>query len=387
MKNKYEIFNDTYIDEDRYTDVVLSDEEKENMKKRMSSKINNKSNYKKKIAVSVVPILIAGGVIMSSETTWAYIEKVGKQIEDFLGRGTEEFKGYKVAVNQTVEDKGVKIHLNEIMLDDGQLILSVDMDVSELNDTNLNIKEDSLMVDIPDIIINDKVYAGLGGTIDSGEYNGGDEYSFLIAAKLTDIDTDGDGLADTPYEILDNIEENKDYDIKIVFDSLQYETYSEEGNIVGGGAVVDVKDNVETEAKESFNIGEINGNWEFNATVNGANIMSNTEVHKLDKEIEINTPSTKGTLTIEEVRISPVSVKIKYKVIIEKGDSNNIGVNVYNEKGKILNGSGGGTSEGNITNMNYDYQLTGKESKIIIKPWVNIKSLNEEVIEINIPEK
>lgn len=388
MKNKYKIFNETYINEEEYENLNLTDEEKSSMKERMNSRINNKKrNHKKKLAVASIPFLIAGSLAMTSETTWAYLKEVGKQIEDFLGRKEEELKGYKVVVNQTSENNGVKMHLNEIMLDDGQLILSIDIDYSNLDTSSLKINENTLMPDIPSVSIGDMIYVGGSGSVYNENSEDSNVETFLIKADLTTIDTDEDGIGDTSNEVLENIEENKNYNIKINFNSLSYETYSNIGNIVGGGASSDASEVSSTE--ESFNVGEIKGNWEFNTVVNGSNIMNDTEAHKLNKEIKIDKNNIKGTMIIEEVRISPVSAKVKYSFTHEENSKGETGLNIHDEKGNVLGASGSRIGDGNTNYYNFEYELKGNEQKIILKPYIYVnnkqKNIKTENIEINIP--
>ena len=49
MKNKYEMFNDTKIDENNYKNINISEEDKESIKNRMNKKIRyRKISYKDK---------------------------------------------------------------------------------------------------------------------------------------------------------------------------------------------------------------------------------------------------------------------------------------------------------------------------------------------------
>ena len=49
MKNKYEMFNDTKIDENNYKNINISEEDKESIKNRMNKKIRyRKISYKNK---------------------------------------------------------------------------------------------------------------------------------------------------------------------------------------------------------------------------------------------------------------------------------------------------------------------------------------------------
>lgn len=43
----------------------------------------------------------------------ALVNSIGKQIESYLGKEDNEYKGYKVAINQEAQDKGIKVSLYE----------------------------------------------------------------------------------------------------------------------------------------------------------------------------------------------------------------------------------------------------------------------------------
>ncbi|MDU7967207.1 MAG: DUF4179 domain-containing protein, partial [Paeniclostridium sordellii] len=144
MKNKYEIFNDTKIDENNYKNINISEKDKEAIKNRMNKKIKyRKSNYKKNILVASIPILVAGGIILSGETSMAYIQNIGKQIEHFFNKNDEELRGYKTLVNETKTDKNIDVTLNEIMLEDGELLLSLTLDDSKLDKDKLGISSEN----------------------------------------------------------------------------------------------------------------------------------------------------------------------------------------------------------------------------------------------------
>lgn len=381
MKDKFKMFNDTKIDESDYGDVNLSEKEKEKIKYRMISKINkNKKNYKKYITVASASLVIIGCMAFTNESTLAYIELIGERIEKFLGRDTEEFKGYKVAINETKEVGGLKLNLSELMLDDGQMILSLNLDYSNFDLKKLDVDKDSLIPQISAIEVNDLVYGGSACSISNKKVKGENQINYLIKYSITDIDTDGDKIGDTPYEVLDNIEENKDYKIKINVETLSYNTKNHIGNIVGNGG---------SNKGDSYYIGEYPLNLTFETTLNGKNIMANTTVKKLNKKININEDNVKGLLTIEEVRISPISVKIKYTFKGEhESNMSDVSVVVVDEKGNNLFSSATGTGEADINYMRAEYELNGDEKKIIITPTVYDEKENKELknqsIELNL---
>ena len=159
--------------------------------------------------------------------------------------------------------------------------------------------------------------------------------------SLTSIDTDGDGCSDTNFELLDNINKNEEYDLNIRFDKLK------SGD---------------------------EGKWEFNAKFNASNIIDNTKVYKVDKKIKIDRKEYKGELVIEEVRISPFSIKVKYNYdLYEKipvKDRREPSIRVKDQKGNELEfGPGEG---GELVNKRWyivnEWWLKGNESKITVVP-------------------
>ncbi len=114
---------------------------------------------------------------------------------------------------------------------------------------------------------------------------------------MENIDTNNDGRSDiNNYHILDNLDPNKDYDVKVVFDEVGVQKY---------GLIPRVMN-------DQFEF--IKGNWEFNFTVNGKKIMGETKVFDINKEISIDDEDFKALINIEQLRVSPISVKLSYTV-------------------------------------------------------------------------
>ena len=167
---------------------------------------------------------------------------------------------------------------------------------------------------------------------------------------------------DKPYELLDNIEADKDYNIKINFKELTYETNKEGENVIGSGG----SDRGDTYYTASYPL-----DISFETTINGANIIGDTKVYKIDKKVAIQAGEKSGTFNIEEVRVSPVSVKVKYTFESEDIGDLESDFEVTNQKGKILYGLGGtGYQEGNIATLREDYEIKGNEEKIILTPTI-----------------
>lgn len=347
MKNKYEIFNETKIDEDKYKSISINKEEKEDMKKRLKSKIKTTKNKRyKKIAVATIPIVVAGGLILSSETAQAYIEGIGKQIEYFLDKNTEELSGYKTSVNKAISDKNIEITLNEIMLRDGELLLSLRIDDSKLDKKSLGIEEDSAgFIYEPIVQIGDMKFLaeGYSITMQGGDDGGND---ILLKYELSSLDTNNDDEVDIKnFDIIKNIDINQDYNVKIFLDKLEYQLdsnakISDEITISSsGGGVIDTG-----EYSEHQN-GYIKGDWTFETTLNGSKMLENIDIYNIDKNYKLENKNTDIDVNVKEVRVAPTTVKVKYTFKVNKQDDsymfNTISFILKDEKGKIIEPSDG----------------------------------------------
>lgn len=356
MKNIYKLFNETKINENKYEEVNLTEDEKNNIKYRIKSKIKSKKpNYKKQILVASVPAIILGGLVLSSETTWAYIENIGKQIEYFVRQDTEALRGYKTTVNKTVSEKNIDITLNEIMLEDGELLLSLSLDDSKLDKGSLGIDESGhANFGEPKVQIGDMVFVNTGGAMYS-EKSDNDGSDILLKCSLENLDTNGDGKADIEnYDLISNMDLNKDYDIKISIDGVEYLLDKEAKDIKsseamevkksGGGVDLDSED----ESYYETSYGTIKGNWQFNTKINGKNIANDIKTYNLDKKINITDENVDIDMYIKELRVSPTKVKIKYTYNVNKNeykDENNearhIAFILKDDKGKTIEATGG----------------------------------------------
>lgn len=390
MKEKFDIFNDMKIDEDKFDKVTLTQDEKDNMKSRMKISVRKgKMAHKKLTTVASVGLIALGCIVFTSETTWAYIENIGRQIEEFLKKDDNEFKGYKVFVNQEAINNGIKITLKELMLDDGQMILSLNLDTKGFDysilDEGLNKKNTIIDLNMPTIIVNDMVYPGTLCTFDIRTNKDGSE-DILIRSALNMVDTNNDGLADKEYPILENIDPKVDYDIRVLFNDFTYRKLTAGNNTSIGGASgvvqgIKLEDDESSKEETNFNQGddekvEYDVDWEFREKINGSKIMENIDVYEVNKDIKIDYKNYDGVLTVESIRVSPVSAKVRYKYksnisMNEKEHMSYPHTDVFDEKDNMIAGTGSGTGDGYNHEFVKDLDLTGKEEAIIIKVWVD----------------
>lgn len=328
MKNKFEMFNDIEIDINEYEEIKFSNND--DLKNKMKSKIrgNNVQN-RRKIAVVGAGVLL-GTMVIVSEPSLAYIKNIGKQIEYFFNRQDNTLGGYKVQVNQVVEDRGVAIELKEIMLGDGELLLSLKVDDSKVDKPYIGIDEDTdTYVDIyqPKVQIGDMVFAQAGGgaTIEPGDET---SKNMLLTCDLNQLSG-----SDEPFDLISNLDVNKDYDVKIEIDKIGYTIEGSDKNIpdqtklpdhikiseVNGGGI-----NIDT--GESFETRQVNilGNWTFETNINVEKLVEDIKIYNINESFTINYQDMNIDVIVKEVRVSPTKVKINYEYEVEgeakKGD-------------------------------------------------------------------
>lgn len=333
MKNKYDLFNDMSINDD-YEIHKLSQDEKNKLFDNLVKDINkekkdNKKTYKKVVIASVLCLSISTA-LLSNDNVLALVQNIGKQIESFLGKKEDEYNGYKVEVNQSCEDKGIKVSLLEVLLDDENLLLSMNIDTSNFDESKLKkglFSNNNYYLPEATVYIDGKKFVETGGGT-RYERKENNSQNFLTSLSLENIDTNNDGRSDiNNYHILDNLDPNKDYDVKVVFDEVGVQKY---------GLITRV-------INDQFEF--IKGNWEFNFTVNGKKIMGETKVFDINKEISIDDEDFKALINIKQLRVSPISVKLSYTSKIGKGyrfENRDIEIELLDQNGKSINCGGSG---------------------------------------------
>jgi hypothetical protein len=338
------------------------------MKNIMKSRLKSRKKINKKLLVaSISATVVLGSIALNNETAWAYIKRLVNHIEYFLDRDYGEFDKYKFEGSQSLENDGLILNLGDVMLDDRQLIISLGIDYSNFDLEKHGFNKKNFAPDLPLITIGDMSFPGQGGSTTQRNVRGEDKKEVLYIVDLTSIDTDGDGIGDTGVEILDNLEKNKDYDMKIQFKDFDIgESKTEHGRWL---------------SKEF-------GKWEFNTTINSSTISNDMEIVEINKVIDISEGNKKCKLKINDIRISPVSAKIKMDIEGNISDDEYFSLSVTDESGKDLSSSISAISDKRDTAY-CDFELKGTEKKIIITPFVYFDSgekyLEDKKIEIEIP--
>ncbi|WP_203363567.1 DUF4179 domain-containing protein [Bacillus sp. REN10] len=358
MKNPYDLLNETQINVDEYEEVELNQAEKDRLLHTLQKSVQPRTKKPRKgLIAAAVALAMISPVMLSNEHVWASLSKAGKQIEQFFNKPDNQFIGYKQKIEQVAADKNVSVTLNELMLDDGQILLSLNVNAAQLDKLTLGagksspIRPGDPIIQIGDVTFSNTAY---DSQLEDEKTEDG-SWNFLYSVDLTGIDTDGDGIIDKEnFQILDDyMNSDKDYDVNITFHTMEYEKKS---GVHSG--------------KYSDSFGQIKGNWAFQTTVNGTNIKSDTDVYYVDKEISIKEKDVEGILKIEEVRVSPVSLKLHYTFEYTKGSQmeTNVDLLIEDEKGRRLTGSGTGTGTDTLSTMNIDIPLENDLKQIKITP-------------------
>ena len=184
---------------------------------------------------------------------------------------------------------------------------------------------------------------------------------FLSTISLTSIDNNDDGYADIEnYQLLDNIDVNKDYEMKVVFEEIGIQQV---GFLPG--------------AKYDNSI-DIDGEWEFNFIVNGNKIKDKIKTYDINKNIKIEDEGFKAELDIKMLRISPVSTKLIYNIKMGEGyefKNRYIDIELQDQDGNIIasGSSGRGNNEGTYMNMELEVYQSNREKNFNINKLSSIK--------------
>lgn len=365
MKNEYDFLNGSSVDFDEYEEIELTASEKKRMKKRLKREIKPVRKKARPLIAAAVLLLAVTPVMIQNETVWASAvrisQQLGQQIELLMNKPEGSLSSYKKAVNETATDQGIEVKVNELMLDDGQVLLGLTISADEIRRTALGLNQNApirpgeLRVKIGNMSFFDSASSITNETIK----NKGGSWNYLYALKLTQADTNGDGKIDVEgYNVLDHIDPSKNYQISAQFTSLEFE--KNPGQTKSGNY------------RDSY--GEIKGNWTVQTSVNGSKIIADTKVYPLNKEIPISEKGIEGVLSIKEVRVSPVSIKMHYTFTASKGSIRggmDVGVDIKDQNGRNLSESGSGGGTDTVIEMDGEYRNDKDVTMLRFIPYVS----------------
>ena len=296
---------------------------------KKAEKIKKKRKVQKVLVASITLVLCCG--VLINDTTWALVDSITKKIENYFGANNDEFEQYKADIGKSAFDKNITMTLKEAMLEDSQLILNMNLDFSKL-DKGYNIT--NYMPQIKEVYLDGKKFLpsstmqefGISEdeSIDEIEKRG--NIDFLTRLEVVSADA-----YDEDNRVLENLDKDKDYNVKIVF-----------------GKIETMKMDVDKNFGKS-----ITGNWEFNFTINTKEMAKKIKVYNIDEEIEIKDKNKTTLLKFKELRISPLYARL-YVDAESTGSQdflNNITIEAVDQDGNlILEGLSGSSSYENGIN-------------------------------------
>ncbi|MFT4413319.1 DUF4179 domain-containing protein [Fredinandcohnia humi] len=309
MKNLFESLNDEKIKLLEFEEGQLTDIEKKATKKRIKAKLKSRSGYKKRIvalAASLAVITILG---TNTKYTLADIPIIGIALEEFVYSQEGSLSDYKTVIGESVEDNGMKVTLNEIILDEGQLLISSTFH-TDLSDEDLAYNWFSNI----EVYMNGKKLDLGGGGRTESITNSAVNYFWSSAIK--------------PIKPKDNQQ------IKIVFNNL------------------------ERSDSRKF----IKGKWSFEFTASGEKLIADKKSIPINKYFTLEDGQK---VMVEELILTPVSTMITYKM---EDISNELYFRLEDQNGMKLQEISGQLS-GDI-NLNRFIALENNITKLRVIPYI-----------------
>lgn len=278
------------------------------MLKRIKKLIRRRrgSAYKKLLVAAVLAISFYLGV-NSHIIALADIPLIGNILEEYVHSSKRAIADYKTVVGQTATDNGISVRLNEVLIDDGQIIIS-----STFRTENM-VWDDQAMPRVQ-VYVNDQELPG-GGSFTKKIV---DEHTqtYFSSINAGDLDLKGDLI------------------IKIVYSQIDIWSRDESRKPPVGappGAVC-------------LKNMPIKGNWTFIFKASGANLLAETKTIPLNRVVKF---ANGQEVTIREVILSPVSTTVNYSIneerigsfaIIDVTDQNNNQIRQYNSSNSSREG-------------------------------------------------
>ncbi|GAF63433.1 hypothetical protein BTS2_0324 [Bacillus sp. TS-2] len=205
-------------------------------------------------------ILLASGFLSTGmAAALSNLPIIGSALEEFVYSKEHSLKDYKTVIGESVEDNGMSVTLNEVILDEGQLLISSTFH-TELSDEDLVY---TWFSDI-EVYLNGSEITTLGG-------GGGPN-------EITNSYVDYFWTNDIP-----NVKMDDEQQIKIVFHNL--------------------------ERFDSKKV--IEGEWSFSFTASGEKLMENREIISIDKQFMIEDGQL---VNVGDLVLTPVSTRLNYSM-------------------------------------------------------------------------
>lgn len=293
-----------------------------------------KKKQNKKIAVAAIITVLIGTYSIGSTDAFA---KFKSSIESFLNIKNSEFKNYSNSFNNYVNSSNVTINIDEFILGDNTLKINSNFDFSKNKDYQKIKKQIINFSPVFKLFLND-VEVIPQGNLSSFKENTTDNFNYLDSFLIFDdyFENFSDDLGYTDIyknnKILKDIFNNaNDSKVKIrieisdiTFNYLSKENYKK------------FEADSEYHYYDDILNTKISGNWTFEDSFSLKELASKTKSFHLNKKIIFEEEIFQGenpSVTITELKVSPLSITLKYK-----GEENSpfLYFKIYDENNNLL---------------------------------------------------
>ncbi len=335
MKDKFEILNDVKIDIDEYKEIKFDNNDE--IKSRMKSKIKSRKINYKKIIVAASLVVVLGCGIVSNETVWANVERMWYTMQKILDLKSEEVTNYKYEINKSVESKDIKVTYKNLMIDDGNLIVEMDID-----DSKFDPFEDFTQKQQKEWYVdkwgNRETFVSLGNI---EVYVDKEKLPMVHAGQADYENKKRDSKVTSVVSIipLNKIEEDFNI-IKVGKDKFPYVIDKDKiYNITLNTKKIYLSAEMEEGEKVSYG-GAIRSDWSVDIPIKGEDLIKATvkyDDYKIDKNIKFDMEGIEKELNIDSIYVSPIYIKLKFTTDIDGytvGENHHLEIKLENENGK-----------------------------------------------------
>lgn len=386
MKNEFDILNDVKMDVDEYKEVKFDNNDE--IKRRMKSKIKKRnSSYKKVIEAASLAVVLGGGLVCN-ESVWADVEKMWYSLQRVLDLKNEEVTNYKYEINKSVESKNIKVTYKNLMIDDGNLIVEIDVDDSKfdpLKDLTEKQQKDWYIDKWGD----KETFISIGNI---EAYVNGEKCGILHAgqADYENKARDSKGVTNIVSTINLN-EKEEEYIIEEVGkDQFPYTIDKDKiYNIKLNTKKIHISTGWIEDEKISYS-GAIRSDWSIDLPIKGEDLIKatvNYDDYKVDRNIKVNIDEIDKELQIDSLQLSPIYAKVQYTTDLGGyyiDDKYNIEIKLENENGEEYQTqqmTQNYNEEENSCKVEIEYRNIFKDSKKIKLTPVVINLKTGELIE------
>lgn len=336
MKNEFDILNDVKIEVDEYKEVKFDNNDE--IKRRMESKIKKRKSPYKKVIVAASLVVVLGGGVFCNEAVWADVEKMWYSLQRVLDLKSEEVTNYKYEINKSVESKNIKVTYKNLMIDDGNLIVEIDVDDSKFDPFKDFTEKEQKDWNV-DKWGNRELFVSLGNI---ETYVDGEKRGFLNAgqADYEKKTSNSNGVTNIVSIIpLNEIEGEHSID-EVDKEEFPYTIDTDKTyNLKLNTKKIHISAEMIGDEKVGY-FGAIRSDWSVELPIKGEDLIKatvNYDDYKIDKNIKINIGGIYKELKIDSLHLSPIYAKVQYTTDIDGyyiDDKYEIEIKLENENGE-----------------------------------------------------